>query len=184
MPRRSKVLELPEDLRQALDQRLVAGGFSDYAGLAEWLNGELAARELELTISKSALHRHGEQFESRLDRLRVATEQARALTEGSEDEDGVLNEALVRLVQTETFEMLMTLGDLELEPQQKAGLLGKMNLAISRIVRASVKSKEWRQEVKERVRSAAEQVKDAAKRGGLSAEVIREIEEQVLGIAR
>jgi hypothetical protein len=182
MPRRSKLLDLPSDLREAVNQRLVAGGFAGYEALAEWLNDELAARGLELRISKSAVHRHGEQFEAKLERLRVATEQARALADGAEDDEGAMNEALVRLVQTETFDVLMTLG--EMEPEQKARVMGKLNVGIARIVRASVSAKKWRQEIREKARAAAEVIKETARRSGLSDDVIRTIEEQVLGISR
>ena len=184
MPRRSKVLELPDDLRGALNERLVAGGFSDYAGLADWLNNELAARDLEVRVSKSSLHRHGEQFEAKVERLRIATEQAKALADGSEDDEGAMNEALVRLVQTETFDMMMALSEEDMDPGEKAGVLSKLNLGISRIVRASVKSKEWRQEMKAKARVAADAIKATARRGGLSDDSIRQIEEQILGIVR
>lgn len=100
MAQRSSLLELPDDLRKQLNARLVAKGFSNYDGFAQWLNNELETRGLELRVSRSAIHRHGQKFEDKLETLRVATEQAKAISEGAEDDEGTMNDALIRLIQT------------------------------------------------------------------------------------
>ena len=51
MPARSAVGQLPEEIRDEINRRLVENSFSGYAQLAGWL------RELGYQISKSALHR-------------------------------------------------------------------------------------------------------------------------------
>ena len=38
MPPRSKVSKLPDAIQRELEQRLIANGFSDYDGLAAWLD--------------------------------------------------------------------------------------------------------------------------------------------------
>lgn len=136
MPPRSKVLQLPDDLRRALEQRLVAGSFSDYEGLAAWLS------EQGYQISKSALHRFGSTFEERLGALKLASEQARAVVAHSPDDEGAMNEALVRLTQEKLFGVLM---DLQVEPESLD--LQKLARAIADLSRSSVQLKKYRAEV-------------------------------------
>ena len=57
MPRRSGVTGLPPEIRDELNARLVANGFSGYEALSEWLE------EQGYSLSKSALHRHGSVLE-------------------------------------------------------------------------------------------------------------------------
>jgi hypothetical protein len=89
MPQRSSILQLPEDIQAELNKRLVKNGFADYQGLADWL------AEKGFQISKSSIHRHGQQFEERLSAIKIATEQARAITEAVGDEEG-LSRCLLR----------------------------------------------------------------------------------------
>lgn len=186
MPRRSSLLQVPVALRERLNARLVQSGFSDYDGLLDWLHDELETAGLELRISRTALWRHGQKFEERLERLRLATERAKAITEGAEDDEGAMNEALVRLVQHENFEMLETMAELDLDPAERAKVLGKLNVGISRIVRASVTSKKWmrdmRAEVAQKAAAAAEKVASLTGKGGLSPEVAAQIRAEILGI--
>ncbi|MDY6979208.1 MAG: DUF3486 family protein [Pseudomonadota bacterium] len=186
MPRRSSLLELPDDLRRDLNARLVSQGFSDYDGLVTWLDAELEKRDLEIRISRSALHRHGRQFEEKLEKLRIATEQARAISEGAEDSEGAMNDALVRLVQTKLFEILVQLDNNEDDPEISHSSLNKITLAVSRLVRASVKQKEWMMEVREKLESqkqeAAEKVDRLATTKGLPRDVAKAIRAEILGI--
>jgi Protein of unknown function (DUF3486). len=175
MPRRSSLLELPEELRAELNRRLVASGFSNYDGLHAWLEQELDARGLELRVSRSAIHRHGQGFEDRLEALRVATEQAKAISEAAEDDEGAMNEALIRLVQTKTIEVLLA--------SEQDAPLDKIGIMVSRLARASVASKKWKQEMRERVRTAAAEIRETGERSGLSEAAIAEIEAKVLRIA-
>lgn len=180
MPPRSKVLSLPPDLQAALNARLVTSGFRNYEDLADWLNGELETRGLELRISHAAIHRHGVKFEERLERLRMATDQAKAIATGAEDDEGMVGDALVRLVQERLFSLLMDMGDIDPEKVNISGLLK----GIADITKASVSQKRFMAEVREKVQAAAAAVTGVARQGGLSDEAIRQIEEQVLGIAR
>ena len=180
MPPRSKVLSLPKDLQEALNARLVAEGFRNYEDLSDWLNNELATRGMELRISHAAIHRHGVKFEERLDRLRMATDQAKAISAGAGDDEGMVGDALVRLVQERLFTLLMDMGDIDPENVNVSGLLK----GIADITKASVSQKKWMQEVREKARQAAKEITNIAKKGGLSEETIRQIEQQVLGIPR
>jgi len=160
---------LPDEIRQALEQKLLRGGFSDYAGLAEWL------AEQGFEISKSSVHRFGQNFEDRLRSLKVATDQAKAIAEASEDDAGAMNDALIRLVQTKTFELLV-----ELETSDKN--LPKIGMMVAKLARAAVQQKKWQTEAEEKIRQQA--IEDAVDlvegKGLLDAKTIKELREQLL----
>lgn len=103
MPRRSKVHELPPELKEWLDAELVKRGFGDYVQLA----ADLKARGAD--ISKSALQRYGSPFEQRMAQLKMASEQARALVDAAPDEEDKLGAAVVRMTQEKIFNILMEL---------------------------------------------------------------------------
>ena len=66
---------MPKAIRADLDQRIAEGGFANSRALAKWLedNG--------YEICKSAAPHHSEKFERRLDAVKCATEQARAIAD-------------------------------------------------------------------------------------------------------
>lgn len=137
MGQRSKVYDLPPDVRSELEGKLLRGGFSDYVGLEAWL------RSKGYEIGKSSLHRYGSVLEERLAALQAATEQAKALVEASPDDAGDMGAALIRLVQERVFTALM---QMELDPENID--LAKIGKIIAPLVRADVHVKkhaaEWR----------------------------------------
>ena len=182
MPPRSKILSMPKDLQEELNSRLVSEGFRNYEDLSEWLNDELEARGMELRVSHMAVHRHGEKFESKLEALRLATDQAKALAEGAQDDEGAMGDALVRLVQEKLFTLLMDMGEIDPKKVNISGLLK----GIAQITRASVTQKKWMAEVRvelERKKSAlAEEVSSITAEAGLSEEDAGIIKAKILGL--
>lgn len=171
MPRRASVELLPEDTKAWLDKALVGSGFSGYEALAA------ALEEKGFAISKSALHRYGAKFEESLAAVKIATEQAIAIAEACPDEKGAMNEALMRLVQEKTF-LLLT------ECQHEKPDLTKIGHMVADMTRASVNQKKWAEQVRAKTQIAAAEVTQKARKGGLSEEAIKQIEEEILGIAR
>ncbi len=169
MPPRSKVSGLPAEVKDWLDQSLVENNFSGY----ESLSAELAARGY--SIGKSALHSYGQNFEERLSALKVASEQARAVVAAAPDEEGAVNEALMRLVQEHLFKLLMSDGN-QID-------LPKVAKAVAELGRASVVQKKWQAEVRSKAEAAASQVEKIAKKGGLDAATVAEIRREILGVA-
>lgn len=138
MPPRSKVVSLPAKVKAWLDQALAENNFSEY----EMLAGELAERGF--AISKSALHRYGQDFESRLSSLKIASEQAKAVVAAAPDDEGAVNEALMRLVQEQLFNVLLAAdGKIPLD---------KVARSIALLGRASVTQKKWQAEHRETTR--------------------------------
>ncbi|MFV3367544.1 DUF3486 family protein [Pseudomonas sp. NY15435] len=169
MPPRSKVKQLPPSVKEWLDQSLVESNFSGY----EALSAELEARGF--SIGKSALHAYGQNFEDRLAALRQSSEQAQAVVRAAPDDEGAVNEALMRLVQDHLFKLLMASeGKLDLP---------KVAKAVAELGRASVVQAKWKAEYRDRAEDAAAKVEKIAKKGGLSADTVAEIRREILGVA-
>lgn len=174
MPQRSAVSQLPEDVRKQLEQRLLKGGFADYEGLSEWL------AEQGYEISRSAVHRYGQRFEGRLQALKTATDQAKAIAQASKDDEGDMNEALIRLVQTKTFEVLVALEEGDDEDGNAPSVdLPKIGRMVAELARASISQKRWADQVRARIQAKADEF---ASRNGLSAAQAQDLRRELLGV--
>ncbi len=172
MPQRSKVHTLPEEIKQALDKRLITGGFSDYVALSAWL------AEQGYEISKSSLHRYGSEFEQRLSAIKIATEQAQAIAEAAGDDQGALGDALTRLIQEKTFQLLVEMESLSADDID----FTKLGEMVAKLNKTAVLQKKWITDMREKVSRTADDVVKVAKSGGLSKEKAEEIRKKILGI--
>ncbi|HNW36101.1 MAG TPA: DUF3486 family protein [Candidatus Ozemobacteraceae bacterium] len=170
MPRKSSVSALPPAVKEWLDKALVENNFSGYETLSD------ALAEKGFSISKSAVHRYGSEFEKTMAAAKIATEQAKALVDACPDDAGKMNDALIRLVQQKAFEVL-----LEADSDKKnLCSLGKM---VGSLSRSSVGVKKWMLEVRDKARAAAEEVTKIVKQGGLTDETVQQIRAKILGVA-
>ncbi|WP_221621191.1 DUF3486 family protein [Halomonas sp. YLB-10] len=152
-----------------MDQALADNNFSDYEALSD----ELASRGYD--IAKSSLHRYGQEFETKLSALKLASEQAKAVVTAAPDDEGAVNEALTRMVQEHLFQLLMSGGE---------GMdLPKVAKAVAELGRASVVQKKWQAEVRSKAEAAASQVEKIARKGGLDAATVNTIRREILGVA-
>jgi hypothetical protein len=183
MPQRSKILQLPPEIKAAFDLRLAKGNFCDYDEITAWLNGELAAAGLEITVSRSGVHRYGQGFEERLAAIKIATEQARAISEVVGDDEARMSDALIALVQEKAFDVLV---NLQTEDQEMFGkIFPKLGIMVSRLSRASVAQKKWQAETRKKAEQAVENITKKAAGGGrkqLDPETKRIIKEEIYGI--
>lgn len=179
MPSPSKVALLPDEIRRELDARLVAGAFAGFDALSEWL--ETQGYEL----SKSTLHRHGQKLKRRLEAIQASTQAAQTLADATPDEAGALSSAVLSLVQTEMFNLLVNLQEADdaADAGDRVKLLGNAAHAMADLARASLKQKEWAGKVRERAEAAAAAVEKITRKGGLSADAANEIRREILGIA-
>jgi hypothetical protein len=171
MPLRSKVITLPADILKELNEKLVAGKFCDYSALAQWL------QDNGFDISRSALHRYGQDFEERLAAISQATEQARAVADAAKDDDNNMNEALIRLVQTKAFDALIA--------AESAESLPKMGVMIAKLSKASVDQKKWMRDVRSKAAAAVKNIEEKTATSGkksLDPETLRIIREEIYGI--
>lgn len=172
MPPRSKIELLPQEVFEELKHRLVASAFSDYRGHAEWL----ASRGYE--IRKSAVHQFGQGFEAECERLRLSVAEAKEIVKAVPDEEGAMNDALLRMVQHRVYEVLR---DAEEDLPPKA--LAALTRAIADAGRTTIAQKKWMNEHQARVKAAAEAAASIGERAGLSKDGVDEIRREILGIA-
>lgn len=178
MAKRSKISGFPPEVRAWLDQALADGNFSDY----EALEAELAKRGY--AIGKSSIHRYGQQLERKLAAVKASTEAARAIAQAAPDDADLRSAAVMSLVQTDTFNVLVALQEAEgADPVSRLKLLAKAAEAIAKLSRASVNQKKWEVEVNVKVKAAADAAAKIARRGGLTAEAVNNIRREILGIA-
>ena len=173
MPKRSSISTLPEKVQKELNTKLVKSGFSDYDSLAGWL------QEAGFEISRSAIGRHGQAFKERLESIRKSTEMAKLLASEVGDDDGAMTDAMVRLLQDKLFNLI-----LELETDPKKINVTTLTRSVADLVRASVNQKKWMQEMKTKIRTAADEVTKMARSKGITAEGAEEIKNKILGITK
>jgi hypothetical protein len=171
MPRPSKVEQLPQELREELDERLVDRGFSGYEELAEWLeeNGH--------AISKSSLGRYGKGFKERLANLRVASAQAKEIVSAMGDDEGAMGEALTSLAQEKAFQVLM-----DMQAGEQDVPIDRLMKSIAKLGSTDVQQKSFRIEVQERAEEAAQETEEVLREEGLSDDVAEGIRDKILGI--
>ncbi len=172
MAKRGKISQLPPELKAWLDKALVDGDFSGYALLAAEL------RALGQDISKSSLHRYGQDFQEKLTSLRLVTEQARAVVQAAPDDDNAVNEALVRMTQEKMFSILM-----QMNPDPASVDFPKFARAIADMGKVSLTQKRWAAEArKQALQDAAKEAGAAAKSVGMSDANVAAIKTRILGI--
>jgi len=171
MTQRSKVFDLPPEIRSELETRLISGGFAGYADLETWLRAQ------GYEISKSSIHRHGKNLEQRVDKIRVAREQARAIAEACPDEEGQLLEAASALAQQQIFELLL---NIDIDPNEvKMSDLNRAVRGLADLGRSTISLKKHQAEVREKLRAASAEIR---KTGGISDETLAKIDTLLLGI--
>jgi len=175
VPARSAINELPDELRADLEKRLVQGSFSDYRGLAQWLNDN------GYEISKSALQRYGSKFEQRVAQLRLATSQAKAIVDASPDDENAVNDSLMRLTQEKLFSFLIET-EVEIGEAVTPAVLAKIARAVADTGRATISQKKWLVEIRAKVEATAATVATIAKKGGLGKGAADQIRREILGI--
>jgi hypothetical protein len=179
MGTRSKVEQLPPDVRDWLDRALKERAFSGYFELS----AELAARGY--VISHSSLHRYGQRLERRTAAIADATEAAKQIAAAAPDDEAQREAAVMAMLQEQIFSMLVDMRGADtddlLERMKRLSALAKN---ISTLSRASIHQKKHEGEIRVRAEAAAAKVARIAKRGGLSQATVDEIKREILGIAQ
>jgi hypothetical protein len=109
----------------------------------------------------------------------MATEQARAVVQASPDEAGDMTEALMRLVQQKTFQLLV---ESEVDPAKVN--FEKLSLNVARLARAAVPLKRYAAEARLKLKRVLDDAQAAAE-GNQEASalaLIKQIREQGYGI--
>lgn len=171
MPARSKITMLPEAIKAEVNRRLIAGNFADYASLAEWLQAQ------GFEISRSAIHRYGQEFEDKCEAIKIATEQAKAIVGVAGDDEGNMNEALIRLIQQLSFDILVKSQEGDL-----GDILPKMGVMVAKLSKASVDQKKWQRDMKEKAVQAVKNIETKVQKR-MDPELFKIVKEEIYGIA-
>ena len=160
MAKRSKIQQMPAEVRQWLEKALIDRGFSDYKEL------EALMKDKGFNISHAAIHRHGQKLERKLAALKASTEAAKLIAESAPDDADHRSAAVISLVQTELFEALLNLQEAEddsVDATERIKLLSNAARAIAQASQASVNQKKWESEVRQKLQ-ALEQEASAGKK--------------------
>ena len=160
-----KIRRLPPDLKEELDKMLSAGRLHSCRQLAKWLgdNG--------YEISHAAIHRYGRKFERKLQAVRMATEQARIVCEQFDGDDEQMRSALMRLVQTNLFEVLVAVKETEKGTAAEEGAtIAPVNLtalarSVSGLARAETEHRKWAERARAGMAEAGKKVEEAREKG-------------------
>lgn len=180
MPPRSKVVQLPAEVRAELDARLIAGGFSGYEALADWLS------QAGYSLSKSALHRYGSDLEADFERTMAdvarTQQMAQAYAEANPDERNALTGATVRIAQESLLRITLALRQSEDDPSQVAKLMPAITRSLTELGRLDISRERWAQEqVKQAVAQAAARVEAVGSSQGVSPDGIAALRDAIMG---
>jgi hypothetical protein len=179
-PKTWKIKRMPRDLKEQLDNLLSEGTMHTSLQLAKWL------RANGFEISHRCIDDYRQNFERHLDSVRLATEQARLVCEQFKGDDAQMQSALMRLVQTRLFEILVVAKEKETSRKKRQTTVAAVNVAaLARCVSGLVKAETDHQRWAERARAgvaAAEKKIDEAQAKGLSKNAAQQIKAVLLEI--
>lgn len=173
-----KIKRMPKDLKAQLDAMMSDGTFHSSIQLAKWLgdNG--------FEISSRSLRQYSENFEQRLDAIRMATEQARIVCEQFKDDDDRMQTALLRLVQTQLFEVLSVSngkGRTRRSAPTAPVNIGALARCVSNLIKAQTEHQKWADRTRASVAAAEKKVEEARTKG-LSKEAADQIKAVLMEI--
>jgi Protein of unknown function (DUF3486) len=156
-----KIKRLPPDLKEQLDKMLTEGTLHSCRQLAKWLgdNG--------FEISHAAIHKYGQKFERKLEAIRLATEQARIVCENFKSDDAQMQDALLRLVQTELFQVLSAVHGKESRGEAAVAPvnLGALARCVSNLAKTETELRKRAEIVRAGVATAKEKIDEASVKG-------------------
>ncbi len=150
-----RICSLPLDVRKQLDERIAKREFKSYRELKLWL------LQYGCQIATTVVKHHAVRLEARLQAVRLATEQARAVVEAAGSDEQDINHALMRLVQQHLFTVLVELSGANLSEVNLAALAR----SVATLARASVSQQKYAEEMRTQVLAAQRTVADAEARG-------------------
>lgn len=183
---RSKIAQLPKEIREWLHKAIVERGFGDIVGLTEELNALCKEGGVAVSIGKSAVGAESQKVKRAQEAIRATTEAAKLIAETSRDDADARGEAVMALITSDLFECLLQAREAETidDPIARMAAMSEAATAAARLTRARVNQAQWRSQVEAKAKAAAEQVAKLAKKGGLDARTVAEIRASILGIAK
>jgi hypothetical protein len=155
--RKSSIDRLPDAIKAHIQGQLADGSMT-----LDELIADLRARwpdeaESGDLPSRAAVGRYGQKLERRLSAIRASTEAAKIICAQTGDREDKRSEALTAMVQSELFESILALqevDDEDMSPAERIGLLADAAKNIATLTRSSVTLKKYQTEAEERARKA------------------------------
>lgn len=167
----SKVAKLPDEIRTAVDRKIMEG--VEYQEIADYINS------MGTTVSRSSVNRYGQKFIAKMERLRLAREQAKIVVEGAKDGPALetveaANQMAVQII----LERLIEMDDIK---EAKSTDVLK---ALALLERSATNRERLKLEAKRKADEAIKNIESAATAGrrNLDPETLAFIKEQIYGI--
>ncbi|WP_312147430.1 DUF3486 family protein [Stutzerimonas kunmingensis] len=185
MPPPSKIDQLPPEVRQELDQRLVANAFGGCVALSEWL------AEQGYEISKTTVNERAKRLKCRLAAISASTEAMKMVAAAAPDETADRSNAIIGLVQTDLFEALLEFQEAadadseDISPAKRIALYGKTAKSIAELTRAAITREKFAAEIRDQARAELlkeqeARLDDVARAQGLDDDGVRFWRDRVL----
>ena len=180
-PKTWKIKRMPRDLKAQLDRLLNEGQMHTSRQLKKWLDSN------GFEISQRAISDYRHNFERQLDSVRLATEQARIICEQFKDDDVQMQAALMRLVQTRLFEILVVAKQKETSKKARSSpTVAAVNVAaLARCVSGLIKAETEHQKYADHARAGVQAVQkkvEEAQTKGLSPDAAQQIKSILMEI--
>lgn len=186
---KSKIQQLPDDIRSQLSAMLRSGSMSQKVILEE-VNALIREAGLppEEQISRTGLNRFAQRMEEAGSRMAQAREVAEVWTsklgQAPTSEVGKLLQEFVRTMAFETSMKMMDASDGEEGKMIDPKSLGQLALVIQRVEQAAMTSHKVEKEIRAAFAAeVADKAEKIVKSAGVSAETAADIRNQILGIA-
>ncbi|AAU90972.1 conserved hypothetical protein [Methylococcus capsulatus str. Bath] len=187
MPPRSSVYQLPPEVQEELNTRLVGSGFGGYRDLSAWL------KDQGYHISKSALHSYGQEFElefkSSMEAAFTVEKLSKALVAQRDDSEAAMLEAAAMVGQEILLKLMIALRQAESDPTKAAKTISLATRSLADLGRMTLDQKKWQDQLRKQLQEEAGAKLDRleagarAGKGKLDAETLRIVRQEVYGLA-
>lgn len=186
MPRKSSIESLPADILEQL-QALLRDPRCIQLEIVKRINTALSEKGHEDRISKSSLNR----YSMRMDKIGEKLQQSRAMAEmwisklGAQPQ-GQVGHLINEILRTLAFDMSLQLQDIS-DPEQMPGvveMLKDLSLTMMRLEKAASDNVKRDTEIRRQAKEeAADQAGKAMTNRGMTAETVKQIKQEILGLA-
>lgn len=178
MPQPSVIDQLSSEDRAWLEARLTEADFKRYRRITDELNARLQEGGCEVTVSKSALHRHGKELQRNIAAIKRSTEMAKVLAQEVGDDEGAMTSAVNRLIQQKFFDFML---DFDIDPEKVDPI--KLTRAISDLNKGDIALRRFQKQARREAEERLAKLEADARRGSVDPEeLIRRVREDIYGI--
>lgn len=174
MAPRSKVDQLPPDIKQWLDDELTRRGFSGYETLSALLF------ELGFVISHASVHRYGQKLERKLNAIKASTEAAQLIARAAPDSADDRSSAVAAMIQVGLFDSIMDLQDAEdMPPEDKIIVLSKASQGFAKLFTANLLQKKWADDLNKKLEALEAQARRGTGPKRLDEDTLKAVREAI-----